>query len=67
MGWLIFALLYFICPLDFDFLFPVGYIDDLIVMFLCYQMSKGDQPAVREPKPASTVQKPMLIDARRQD
>jgi uncharacterized membrane protein YkvA (DUF1232 family) len=32
--WLVAAFIYFICPLDFDFIPVVGWIDDLVVAYL---------------------------------
>lgn len=33
--WLIAALIYFLCPLDFDFVPVLGWIDDVAVSILC--------------------------------
>jgi hypothetical protein len=35
--WLIAGLIYVICPLDFDFVPLLGWIDDAVVAFLAYQ------------------------------
>ena len=41
--WLAIAATYFVCPLDFDFIFPIGYIDDVYVGWLCFNKWKAER------------------------
>lgn len=40
-AWIMAAVLYFICPLDLDFIPLVGWCDDLVVAYLCTQKSRA--------------------------
>jgi uncharacterized membrane protein YkvA (DUF1232 family) len=35
--WLVAGFLYVVCPLDFDFIPVIGWIDDVIVAYCCIQ------------------------------
>lgn len=43
-SWLLIAALYFVCPFDFDVVPILGWVDDWLVVYLCYQKwRKGNQ------------------------
>lgn len=64
MWWIVFAVAYFLCPLDGDFLFPVGWIDDVVVAWYCWQQYQNGR--VQQPPTGTTsVQTPLIIDGRR--
>jgi uncharacterized membrane protein YkvA (DUF1232 family) len=50
--WYFLGVAYFICPLDLDFIFPIGYIDDAIVMYMAYKKWKSEAALQAEERKA---------------
>jgi uncharacterized membrane protein YkvA (DUF1232 family) len=52
--WLLIGAIYVICPLDFDFIPVVGWIDDAIVAYLCIRKWRAEN-AANDAAPADRV------------
>lgn len=52
VAWYFLAVAYFICPLDFDFVPILGWVDDAVVLYLGYKKWKSEAALQAEERKA---------------